>query len=180
LKDTDDKSLAYIYAEVYQDPRYKLGKARQEQAWKDIDAMAPGVTYLDVGCGRGETVEYALSRGIIARGTELCRPLCNENVLHCSVRDLPLSADEFQFVSCYDVLEHLPEHAVDGALDNLWRVCSSTLLITTNMLHSYWRNLELHLTRQPREWWEEKFEARGGHREFTEYTKGQWHWWIDL
>ncbi len=181
MNNTDDKSLAYIYAEVYQDPRYRQGDARKAVARADIDTIEEGMTYLDVGCGRGETVEYALERGVIARGTELVSKLCNENVLRASVRDLFEIRDlEFQFVSCYDVLEHLPIESIDDALNELWRVTSQTLFISTNDLPSRWRNVELHLTRQPREWWEDKFEARGGQREFQSFGANQWHWRINL
>jgi ubiquinone/menaquinone biosynthesis C-methylase UbiE len=148
--------------------------------------MAEGASYLDVGCGRGEMVKLAKSRGVLAVGLELVPSLCDgETIHHGSVLDLPWRDDAFHYVSCYDMIEHLPPEHVDRALDELFRVCRNTLYLTTNDKRSHLGDLELHLTRMPRAWWDAKLIERAGDpdrivRDTYGINNDEWHWSVHL
>jgi len=175
------------YQRCYQVETYHMQGARLEQVKLDIAKLDPAKTYLDVGCGRGETVKMAHARGVHAHGIDLVPELCDGKVIRCgSVTDLSLPDDAFDVVSCYDMLEHLPTDQVDKALDELWRVARVELVLSTNNKQSRLPLpeggfLELHLTRKPRAWWELKFHDRGFRSiDSTTYGVEEWHWRIQL
>lgn len=184
------------YSACYAIETYHLQGARLERVKQDIDGMAHGSTYLDVGCGRAEMISRAVDRGIGGMGVELVPELCGTQrsadgmefeVIEGVVTELPFPDQHFDYVSCYDMLEHLPEEQVDQALDELFRVCGHTLFLTTNDKQSVLPlpgggELELHLTRKPRPWWNDKIEKRATQRMMlvseSEYGRGEWHWMI--
>ncbi len=149
------------YQRCYRLPEYKMGPRRLVHAAAQIDRMIPGASYLDVGCGRAETVAYAQKRGINAIGLDFVPELCDGvNVLCGYMTALPFDDKQFEYVSCYDAVEHLPPHQVDVALDELFRVAGNELFISTNNQASNLEDLTLHLSRNPRVWWEDKLIPR--------------------
>lgn len=190
------------YQACYARETYHCQGARLQRVTKDAQSIPVGASYVDVGCGRAEMVKLAASRGVAACGVELVPELCGRftagsngspkpyYVIEGVVTALPFQDRHFEFVSCYDMLEHLPEDQVDTALDELFRVCASTLFLTTNDKESRLplsdgSFLELHLTRKPRAWWNEKIGMRAADREAhevieSEYGRGEWHWEIRL
>ena len=156
-------------------------KRRRQRALKDIQSIPQGSNYLDVGCGRGETLAMARQRGLGVFGTEIVPRFCNgTTVVQADITDLPF--DNIDYVSCYDVLEHLPIEDVGTALNELFRVARKSLFITTNDLESHIGDLTLHLTRKPREWWEQEFSQRGYSKieHCTFATERDWHWRIEF
>lgn len=177
------------YARCYALPEYRMGAARLARATLDVESIEPGATYLDVACGRGEIVELARGRGVLAIGCELVPELCNGYaVLQGDMTDLPFPPNAFQYVSCYDAIEHLPPEQVPAALDELFRVCERVLILTTNDRPSHLGDLELHLTRRPREWWDAQLVSRAKlcsdapviERGTFGANDGDWHWRIEL
>lgn len=157
-----------------------MGKRNFQRALKDLDIVPSGSTLLDVGCGRGEVVREALGRGIDAWGLEIVPELVTDRVTQGSITDI--HSEPMEYVCCYDVLEHLAPSDVPRALDELWRVATKALFITTNDNRAQRKGIELHLTRKPREWWEAEFEKRGYSRiEGCVFkTERDWHWRIDV
>lgn len=169
------------YADCYLKSSYRMCKRRRLRALKDIQSIPKGSTYLDVGCGRGETLAIAREHGLVAFGTEIVPRLCDGvTVVQADITDL--SFDGFDYVSCYDVLEHLPIEDVGPALNELFRVAKKSLFITTNDHRSPLGGVELHLTRNPREWWEQEFSKRGYRKieHCTFATERNWHWRINF
>ena len=169
------------YSACYLKSSYRMCKRRRMRSMQDIQSIPTGSTYLDVGCGRGETLAMASEHGLIAFGTEIVPALCDGvTVIRADITDLQF--DSFDYVSCYDVLEHLPIADIGPALNELFRVAEKTLFITTNDNRSHVGNTELHLTRKPQHWWEQEFSKRGyskiAHCTFA--TERDWHWRIDL
>jgi 2-polyprenyl-3-methyl-5-hydroxy-6-metoxy-1,4-benzoquinol methylase len=169
------------YQTCYREPNYRLQGARLARVRQDIESMLPGSTYLDVGCGRGEMVRLAIERGVKAQGLELVPELGSEIVQIGSITALPFVDGWFDYVSCYDVIEHLPTEQVPIALDELWRVCGGVLFLTTNDKRSHLGDLELHLTRKPRSWWDEQFRSRAHSLiDPSTYGRDEWHWRIAM
>ena len=169
------------YSACYLKSSYRMFKRRRLRALQDIKLIPEGSTYLDVGCGRGETLAMASERGVVAFGTEIVPALCDGvTVVQADITDL--SFDGFDYVSCYDVLEHLPIADVSPALDELFRVAEQALFITTNDNRSHLGDAKLHLTRKPREWWEHEFSKRGYSKieHCTFATERDWHWRINF
>ena len=125
-------------------------------AWHRIFALPGPATLLDVGCGRGGLVLAAKRCGIAARGCDLapCEPWIEQATLPV----LPYGNGAFEVVGCFDVLEHLSEHQVGAAIDELRRVCSGRVILSVASCSDQ-RDVpgmgvvELHLTQQPLAWW---------------------------
>ncbi len=165
------------YSECYRCPTYKLQGARLHKVTQDVHSLQPGQRYLDAGCGRGEMVKLAKSLGVEARGCELVPDLCDGvTVINGSLTALPFDDKSFDVVSCYDVIEHLPPEQVDTALDELFRVSRGVVILSTNDKRSHYKDMELHLTRMPRSWWDKKLGDRSESLERSSYGSNEWHW----
>lgn len=175
-------SEAEKYRRCYQRPEYAMGRTRQLRCELDVDGMRPASAYLDVGCGRGEMVRYARELGLEAYGLELVPELCDERrIFQGELTALPFPVKRFDYVSCYDVLEHLPESQIRPALEELRRVCRGWVYITTNDKPSEFLGMTLHLTRWPLDRWHEVLsDILGGSVVSEIYAPGEWHLAVDV
>lgn len=154
------------YIEAYTTTRYgaKPGRAKLVRS-PELDQIEPDSTYLDVSCGRGEAIKQVLSlnRNVKVRGTELVPALCNDFVQNAELPELE-GVEGADFVSCYEVLEHLPTHNVLPAFDRLFELSRKMLIISTNDMPSRSKVIEhddpLHLSRFPQRWWLQQLELR--------------------
>lgn len=155
------------YCDAYSTARYgaKPRAAKQVRS-PEIDMFESNSTYLDVSCGRGEALKHVLSLGknIQVRGTEMVPMLCNEFVQQARLPELE-NVEGADFVTCYEILEHLPTHDVLPAIDRLFELSRKMLVISTNDMPSMAKplsgpDLPLHLSRFPQRWWLEQFELR--------------------
>jgi ubiquinone/menaquinone biosynthesis C-methylase UbiE len=94
-----------------------------------------GGSILDVSCGRGEMLNHYRKRFHPVRGTETTEQLCDgHTVLRAMGHALPFRDRQFDFVTCWDVIEHL----VPGDEDLMWnemeRVASVGLAFSINNL----------------------------------------------
>ncbi len=99
---------------------FKLNPVRFEFFDRFIPAW-DGVSVLDVGCGGGYASEYLARRGAVVHGTDLlkeslaeARRHATENGLEidyrlCTIERLPFDNDSADVVTCFDVLEHVPD-----------------------------------------------------------------------
>jgi SAM-dependent methyltransferase len=162
---------------------YAMGFGRRQIVQQDIVSMNPGSTYLDVGCGRGETLHLAQQHGVSATGVEIVPQLIAENIIDADIEELPFDDNAFDYVSCYDVLEHLEPGTEQKALDELFRVCKVELFLTTNKKPSFFTEedgtkLDLHINKREKDEWQSDIMARmnGGQIFFKTYQLEEWHW----
>jgi len=96
------------YVAAYKDPGYKMGLARMASAEDDLKKMHGSL--LDVGCGRGEVINMARALNLKpVMGVEVVPYLCDDkHIVQGEVTDLPFLKGEFDNVTFYDVMEHLP------------------------------------------------------------------------
>jgi len=154
------------YIEAYCSTSYgaKPGRAKLVRS-PELEKIEPGSTYLDVSCGRGEAIKQvlALNRNVKVRGTEMVPALCNDFVQNAELPELE-GVEPADFVSCYEVLEHLPTMNVIPAIDRLFELSRKMLIISTNDMPSRSKVIEhddpLHLSRFPQRWWLEQLEQR--------------------
>ena len=106
-------------------------------------------TLLDVGCGNGLFLKH-LSEMKERSFERLCGTDRSKTALACvqaervraSIDLLPFSTDEFDAVSCLEVLEHLPQTTFIGALNEISRVAHRYILVSV----PYNENLRMSLT----------------------------------
>jgi len=190
------------YEKCYDLETYRMGPARLAYALNDIghfkaefpiDTEVPedesptlAATYLDVGCGRGETLIEARKRGLIAWGTELVDALIatDDNIIYGELEGLPFDDHTFDYVTCYDVLEHLIPGHEQVALDQLGRVCRKQLIISTNNRPSHLPDgTDLHINKRDCSEWAQDIHNRWhGHARIFFKNEGHlgndWHWRI--
>lgn len=156
------------YEHVYRTyPDYRMGGSRKKQAEADLALTNARLSYLDVGCGRGEMLAYAKDvLGFdIVHGTETVRQLYNQpNCEYALATDLPFKDNEYDVVSCLDVLEHLLPADTERALTELSRVARHSLLLTANNKPSKSLGYELHINKRPYAEWDQLIrDTCGGH-----------------
>ena len=108
------------YKRAYaQQPNYKMGSKRMNDAVNDLRAIPARGSYLDVSCGRGEMLDHARKLGFkIVTGTEIVPELLRPNVFFSEVHQIRLVNNFAEVVTMFDVIEHLipgdvPERVVD-------------------------------------------------------------------
>ena len=142
------------YTEIYSRlPNYKTS-FRLSQIKEIIDIFDPNSTYLDVGCGRGEAVQYAQEKGLYTRGIEAVKELCTGAVKHGLVHDLPFSNNSFDYVSAFDVMEHLLPGDDALAVQEMARVAKRKVILTIANGKSGKLGYQLHINIRPYEDWD--------------------------
>ena len=155
----DQETLRKIELKKYKicydnDPTYRMGKGRMIDAKKALSIPPFRGSYLDVGCGRGEMMDYARRDLGFRRvqGTETVEGLMIMGmVTMATVDNLPFNDNEFEVVSMFDVIEHLNWFDVEKGCRELYRVAEKALVITASNVSSIERGMELHITRKPYE-----------------------------
>ncbi len=178
-------SLAELwkYERAYGLENYRMGPVRIVYATDDVMAMLPKSTYLDVGCGRGEMLDLAEKRGLIVTGLDFVPGLCDgKRVIEGDACDLPFEDDQFDYLTCYDVLEHLVPGDEQLALDEFLRVCRGVCFFSTNDRPSWLKEqsgdrIDLHVNKRPQAAWHVDIVDRWPLATFSEKGRTHdWHW----
>ena len=99
---------------------YKANPLRFEHFDRYLNGW-DGVKVLDVGCGGGYACEYLARRQAVVFGTDILEESLQEARSHaaqenlkidyrlCTPDRLPFNNQEMDVVTCFDVLEHIPD-----------------------------------------------------------------------
>ncbi len=104
-----------------------------------VKAMMPKTvgSVIDVGCGNGILVNY-LSKNHAQEFTRICGCDRSETSLqfvktekvNASIDQLPFSDNEFDLVTCLEVIEHLPQEVYFKALSELQRIAAKHIIVS--------------------------------------------------
>ncbi len=151
----------YTRAYAEDDPRkgpYGMGKRRYNAAKANLQSCIMGHrSYLDVGCGRGEMLDYGLRCAFRVAGTEVVPELLGPLVRYAPAWDLPFRDNHFDLVTMFDVIEHLLPNDTFPALSELKRVAKKTIFITANNRPDSWHGQDMHINRRPYIQWDRLF-----------------------
>ncbi len=130
-RETELAKYKQLYREV---ERYRMSDTRFKEATGSIKGWLGG-TILDVSCGRGEMLEHYRKRFRLVTGTETTSQLCdNQTIFQAMGHALPFLDKQFDYATCWDVIEHL----VPGDEQLMWnemeRVASDGLAFSINNL----------------------------------------------
>lgn len=138
------------------------------------DALKENIRFksvLDAGCGPGLLLKALKEDNYKLTGVDVsqdalelaCELLRTSNKQYSDIKllisgleKLPLEEKEFDLVVCLDVLEHLPFFDVEETVNELFRVCSKTLVLTINTDNPY----EYHPTILSLDTWREILSAQ--------------------
>ncbi len=165
---SDDRNIEVSkYIRAYQIPSYKMGPSRYSSARRDLESLTPG-SLLDVGCGRGEILILAKTMGFApVTGTEVVPVLLDEDVIYACAHELPFQRNSYDYVTMYDVMEHLLEEDCEFACHELERVARKNVILTVASFPHKVNGDDLHITIKPYDTW---FEL------FNHWFSGTVHW----
>lgn len=106
------------YLKIYSNPLTSYGKRNHGYFAYDLIKELNPKTLLDVGCGKGQFVEWAKTQGIDAVGIDFASGYGIEG----DVLDMPFEDNSFDVLTAFDVLEHIKEENLDKALSEMKRV----------------------------------------------------------
>ena len=167
-----------VYKLIYADDAYSYyGKSNHgHKALKSIVALEP-LSLLDVGCGHNAFVQEIKNLGIEkAIGVDFA---CKSADKIADILDLPFTDKEFDFLTAWDVLEHLLPDQIDSALLEMQRV-SNRFAFT--IAYDYastpppkkFSGHNLHQTVKEPEWWKEKIEKYAEVTQQNDLWLGKW------
>lgn len=150
---------------AYSDPGHTK---RFELLWNGISAIANGRCFLDVGCGTGILVEFALDRGAKICGVDPSSTAIEEfnrrnhhrwpgSVIEGNSTDLPFADSSYDVALCFDVLEHMIVFDCFDAVFEICRVAQNQIIASINLDNPY----SYHPTILSKETWVTLFEATG-------------------
>jgi ubiquinone/menaquinone biosynthesis C-methylase UbiE len=153
------------YERAYTAENYRHGTNRMKDSQAAVAHWPPGIL-LDVGCGRGEWLDYMEGRGFVGYGTEIVPALVEnlkQNVQFAWAHDLPFDDDTFDWATSWDVLEHILPGDDELLLGELHRVAVRGFAVSANNRTSK-NHLgeQLHINRRPYEEWDELVRMFGG------------------
>jgi len=144
------------YVHAYKHANYRMGDRRKVSAQELLQASPSRDSYLDIGCGRGEMLDYAHALGFqFIEGTEVVPELiARDRVRFAMAHELPYGPNEFEVVTCLDVLEHLVPEDTVPVLREINRVAGVQIILTANNKPSKSLGVELHVNKRPYDEWD--------------------------
>lgn len=159
MLDQKRQDEAAVYQIEYSNPEYRMGAQRLSDVERLL-RLVPRGSLLDVGTGRGETLEIAHSLEFYPSiGTETVPELLSKRVFKAYAHDLPYTRQSFDVVTCFDVLEHLIQEDLIPAVKEFARVAKSHIILSASETpSSQWGGgRDLHISKRPADEWEKLF-----------------------
>lgn len=188
-----------FYDEDYFDHGCESGKSNYvDYSWERIGGevektaahikkqFAPAKS-LDVGCAKGFLVKALHNLGVDAYGIDASEYAVtkvpeeiNNRVKLGLASDLTYMSSEFDLVTIFDVLEHIPEELANQTCAELLRVSGNWVLVYVVTKQEPDDIDPSHINIKPREWWETKFVALGGKICSINAIYNPNIWWFNL
>ena len=167
-----------VYELIYNDEKYHYyGRSNHgHKALESIAALNP-TSLLDVGCGHNNFVREIKTLGVQkAIGVDFA---CKSADYVADILDLPFTDKEFDFITAWDVLEHLLPEQVEPALLEMKRVSQRFAFTIAYDFASTpppkkFKNHNLHQTVKKPSWWKEQIEKYADISQQNELWLGNW------
>jgi hypothetical protein len=168
-KDVNFK-LKYLYDQFYD---HDLGNLQRGKGlWTHVIHNHHFTKGLDVGCGRANGVEYARNEGYDVWGCDISSGAVkcwvergvDEFCRVCPADNMPFKDNEFDFVLCSEVMEHILEEDTLATLKEILRVGSDKFLFTIALTPEkipVAGLIQSHINLHDPTWWVLKMEEAG-------------------
>jgi SAM-dependent methyltransferase len=170
------------YDEIYDDAYFVRAadskrRAANRMAASIVRDTSP-TSIVDVGCGGGYLLDAFRAHGVSGLGLERARSalaLCRDAGLRVQEFDLErdvFRGERFDIAASTEVAEHLPAHAAGGLVDLL--VALAPFVVFTAAPPG--QQGAKHVNEQPRDYWIERFAARGFalHEDYVRKWRDEW------
>ena len=164
----------------------RLEKYFQRTANYIKEVFSPA-TVLDVGCAKGYLVKALTELNIDAKGIDPSKYAISEAdedikdlLQNDIVQAIKYDDNSFDLVTCFDVMEHIPEKDIDKAINEMLRITKKWLVIrlVTKRIDNDIDNS--HETIHEKEWWHERITKAGGIIEPAENYTNKAVWWFNV
>jgi SAM-dependent methyltransferase len=130
------------YEERFGNPPEKPGGWYRDDDWRRtsfvLQLARPGAAVLDVGAGAGQFANMLAASGKFQTVTALDHIRFEKysefypglSRRDASIVELPFDDDEFDVVTCMEVLEHVPDDVLEPGIAELRRVCRGQLIMS--------------------------------------------------
>lgn len=132
--------------------------------------IQPKDTLLDFGCGPGRSARFALEAEMAVHLVDLSEHCLDPEIFLLHLKkvieftqgclwDLPLHLNPAKWISCFDVLEHIPETQVGRCLKEMSSRMTEGGLFSICLAEDQFGKVtgkKLHLTIKPAHWWREQ------------------------
>ena len=160
------ESEVQLYVREYENERYGMGDRRKKDVHRILSGIRKKGSLLDVSTGRGETLDMAHRLGFTSvYGTEVVKSLTGGRVKFAYAHELPFADNDFDYVTCFDVLEHLVEDDIRPALAEMWRVARVAVIVSASERPSVFGGRDLHISKRPAADWLKMFREVWGNAE---------------
>ena len=173
----------FHYDKIYSDPNTEYGHGNHGKCViNDILKFQPE-SWLDVGCGYNELIkEIRESRRVEdSWGVDFSCPGADQL---CDILDLPFPDKRWDFITAFDVMEHIYPDQVSMALEEMSRVSKRfSFTIAMTKARCEIEGVNAHPTVWNREVWSKKIESVGGkiwsalpfdNKIFHQFFWGEW------
>lgn len=130
------------YEEAFGNPPAEPGGWYRDDDWRRtsyvLDLLRSGARVLDVGAGAGQFANMLAASGKFGSVTALDHIRFGKYTefselitrVDASIAELPFDDDEFDIVTCMEVLEHVPDEVFLPGIAELRRVCAGQLVMS--------------------------------------------------
>lgn len=163
--------LQKFYTGAYKHDMYEPHNGLYAWQWIIQRTRVQFTKALDVGCGTGEGMRWAIDQGLDVYGIDFAD--AREAWKNWGVEDrcqiapannIPYPDESFDLVVCLDVLEHIPEEDVLDVLKEMRRVgslCYVYAVALTLEKSPVGKRVLTHITVRDADWWIDKFKKAG-------------------
>lgn len=147
------------YVKSYEDQNYRMGNSRKASAIKVIESVTSFLgtieSHLDVSAGRGEIVDYALSKGLQSKGTEIVESLLVPGKIEFAwANSLPFEDKSFDLLTNLDAMEHYLPEQTEEIIEEFCRVTKKFIYFAISNKPSLHLGNDLHINIKTYEEWE--------------------------
>jgi hypothetical protein len=150
-----------------------------------LETAKPASTVIDFGCGNGSSLGWVKYAGFLPKGVEIAGNAVTQNHNLITIGDLRDAGSMIhlgvaQYGLCTDLMEHIPTDDVETVLFNLAAHVTEAVFFGIARLPDKDGDalgLELHLTIQDKEWWDEKILEHFSRCDVVRYDDGCYLLW---
>jgi len=168
----------YLYDKIYSNPSFYINYGHTNHGSKWISHLLNNniTSWLDVGCGHNELVSSIRKKykKIDSWGIDFSCPSADQI---CDILDLPFPDKRWDYITAFDVMEHLLPNEVSHALYEMSRV-SHRFAFTISFREAYTvvDNVNVHTCIWSKSKWKEEIIKAGGiiSKNIDDFFQGEW------
>tara|TARA_Y100000310_G_scaffold309766_1_gene354242 strand:+ start:103 stop:822 length:720 start_codon:yes stop_codon:yes gene_type:complete len=121
----EKRKYDFMYSEAYTEKHGPYGGHNHAQGIYDLIKQLGISSILDVGCGQNDFTKWCGQNDIRSMGVDISSPRAD---IIAPAHNIPVEDKSFDYITCFDVMEHLLEEEVHDVLKEFARIARRGLL----------------------------------------------------